>query len=119
MALAWPAAAQATDYGGGTAPDSRSRTARQLTLVGIRTTDSGRAQIRVGVSARCGISRLRHTVPLNPDGTFAFDVNVRPPPARQPERAPASADRDVRAGHRGDGERRRPARGSCSGAAAA
>ena len=78
MTLAWPAAAQATDYGGGTAPDSRNRSARQLTLVGIRTTDSGRAQIRVGVSARCGISRLRHTVPLNPDGTFAFEVNVQP-----------------------------------------
>lgn len=30
-----------------------------------------------GVSTRCGISRLRHTVQLNPDGTFAFAVNVQ------------------------------------------
>ena len=78
LTMAWPAAAQATDYGGGTAPESFSRTGRQLTLVGIRTTDSGRAQIRVGVSARCGMTRLRYPVQLNSDGTFAFAVNVKP-----------------------------------------
>lgn len=77
-ALAWPATAQATDYGGGTAPDSISRTERQLTLVGIRTTADGRVRVRIGVYARCGLTRLRHTVPLNPDGTFAFAVNVQP-----------------------------------------
>jgi hypothetical protein len=78
MALAWPATAQATDYGGGTAPDSISRTNKQLTLVGLRTTADGRVRVRIGVYARCGFTRLRHTVPLNPDGTFAFAVNVRP-----------------------------------------
>jgi len=78
MTMAWPAAAQATDYGGGTAPESFSKSGRQLTLVGIRTTDTGRARVRVGVSARCGFSRLRHPVQLNPDGTFAFEVNVQP-----------------------------------------
>jgi hypothetical protein len=78
LTMAWPAAAQATDYGGGTAPDSFNRTKGRLTLVGIRTNDTGRAQIRVGVSARCGITRLRYPVQLNPDGTFAFAVNVQP-----------------------------------------
>jgi hypothetical protein len=76
--MAWPAAAQGTDYGGGTVPESFSKTGRQLTLVGIRTTNTGRAHVRVGVSARCGFSRLRHPVRLNPDGTFAFNVNVQP-----------------------------------------
>lgn len=78
MTMAWPAAAQATDYGGGTAPESVSKTGRQLTLVGIRTTNTGVARVRIGVSARCGFSRLRHPVRLNPDGTFGFNVRVQP-----------------------------------------
>jgi hypothetical protein len=86
MTMAWPAAAQATDYGGGTAPQSFSKAGRQLTLVGIRTTDTERARIRVGVSARCGFSRLRHPVQLNPDGTFSFDVLVQPHRLRENRR---------------------------------
>lgn len=77
MAMAWPAAAQATDYGGGTAPESFSRSSRQLTLVGLRTTVNGRVRITLMVSARCGFGAVRHTVPLNADGTFGFDVFVR------------------------------------------
>jgi hypothetical protein len=78
ITMAWPAAAQAADYGGGTAPESTSKTGRQLTLVGIRTTNTGRARVRIGVSARCGFPRLRHPVQLNPDGTFRFNVRVQP-----------------------------------------
>lgn len=77
MMMAWPAAAQATDYGGGTAPESFSRSSRQLTLVGIRTTANGRVRVHLMVSARCGFGSVRHSVRLNPDGTFGFDVGVR------------------------------------------
>ena len=70
IAMAWPAAAHAADYGGGTAPESLSRSSRQLTMVGIRTTDDGRARITLMVSARCGFGAVRNTVALNPDGTF-------------------------------------------------
>jgi hypothetical protein len=77
FALAWPAVAQATDYGGGTAPESPTRSSRQLTLVGIRTAADGSARVTVLVSAPCGVGKVLHSVQLNPDGTFAFDVTVR------------------------------------------
>ena len=51
MTMAWPAAAQAADY--------------------------GRARITLTVPARCGVARLLHRVQLNPDGTFAFTVTIR------------------------------------------
>ena len=77
MALAWPAAAQATDYGGGAAPESFSRSSTQLTLVGVRTTPAGRVRVHLFISARCGFGAVRHAVGLNPDGTFAFNVPIR------------------------------------------
>jgi hypothetical protein len=77
LALAWPAAAQATDYGGGAAPASFSRSTGQLVLVGMRTTPAGRVRVHLFVSARCGFGAVRHAVPLNPDGTFAFNVPIR------------------------------------------
>ena len=64
MTMAWPAAAQATDYGGGTAPESFSRSPGQLTLVGIRTTANGRVRVHLMVSARCGFGSVRHSVRL-------------------------------------------------------
>ena len=75
--LAVPASAGAADYGGGTAPESVSRAERQMTLVGIRTSDNGRARITVTVPAGCGTARLLHRVQLNADGTFAFNVTLR------------------------------------------
>ena len=77
LALAWPAAAQATDYGGGTAPSSKSRSSRELTLVGIRTAADGGARVTVLVAARCGVGKVGRSVRLAADGTFAFDVRVR------------------------------------------
>jgi hypothetical protein len=75
--LAWPAAAQATDYGGGAAPASLSKSRTQLVLVGLRTTPAGRVRVHLFVSARCGFGAVRHAVRLNPDGTFAFNVPIR------------------------------------------
>jgi hypothetical protein len=77
MALAWPATAQATDYGGGMAPESFSRSKTQLILVGVRTTPAGRVRVHLNVSARCGFGAVRHSTGLNPDGTFAFNVPIR------------------------------------------
>jgi hypothetical protein len=77
VAMAWPGTAQAADYGGGTAPESFSRSSRQLTLVGIRTTPAGRVRVHLFVSARCGFGAVRHAVRLSPDGTFGFDVPIR------------------------------------------
>jgi hypothetical protein len=77
VALAWPASAQAADYGGGMAPESFSRSKTQLILVGVRTTAAGRARIHLFVSARCGYGAVRHSTGLNPDGTFAFNVPIR------------------------------------------
>ena len=77
ITLAWPSAAQATDYGGGMAPESFSRSRTQLILVGVRTTAAGQVRIDLNVSARCGFGAVRHSTGLNPDGTFAFDVPIR------------------------------------------
>lgn len=77
MALLWPATAQATDYGGGMAPESFSRSRTQLILVGVRTTPAGRVRVHLHVSARCGFGAVRHSTGLNPDGTFAFNVPIR------------------------------------------
>jgi hypothetical protein len=75
--MAWPAAAQATDYGGGAAPESFSKARTQLVLVGVRTTPAGRARIHLFVAARCGFAAVRHAVRPNPDGTFAFNIPIR------------------------------------------
>jgi hypothetical protein len=77
MAMASPAAAQAVDYGGGTAPDSVRRANRQLTLVAIRMADDGRGRLAVKVAAGCGLGKATRDVQLAADGTFAFEATVR------------------------------------------
>jgi hypothetical protein len=76
-ALAWPAAAQAADYGGGTAPDSVARANRQLSLVAIRTFDNGTTRVGVKVAAGCGLGSARRAVQQAADGTFSFSATVR------------------------------------------
>jgi hypothetical protein len=77
VALAWPAAAGATDYGGGTAPDSVARANRQLTLIAFRTFDDGSARVGVKVAAGCGLGRAGKAVRVAADGTFSFAATVR------------------------------------------
>jgi hypothetical protein len=77
LALALPAAAHATDYGGGTAPDSVARANRQLTLVALRTFDDGSARVAAKVAAGCGVVAARRTVRPAADGTFSFTATVR------------------------------------------
>jgi hypothetical protein len=77
LALAWPAAAQAADYAGGTAPETRRQVPRQLTLVGIRTAADGTARVSVNVATRCAPARGERTVQLAADGTFSLDFRVR------------------------------------------
>jgi hypothetical protein len=70
LALAWPAAAQAADYGGGSA---RSR----ATLVTVRTKANGAATVRVVVQASCGVARVARQVTPAADGSFAFTATKR------------------------------------------
>lgn len=77
VALALPAAAHATDYGGGTAPDSVARANRQLTLVAIRAFDDGTARVAVKVAAGCGVGGATRRFQLTADGTFSFAATVR------------------------------------------
>jgi hypothetical protein len=77
LTLAFPAAAHAADYGGGTTPDSVARANRQLTLVGIRTFDDGTARVAVKVAAGCGVGAATQSVQLAADGTFSFQATVR------------------------------------------
>jgi len=76
-AMAWPSNAQATDYGGGNAPDSVRRAHRTVTLVAIRTAADDRAAVRVLVQAGCGSGAGRRRVALAPDGSFAINTTVR------------------------------------------
>jgi hypothetical protein len=76
LVLAWPATAQAVDYGGGTPADSVRRAPRQVTLVGIRAGATGRLRVWVKVAARCGLGPARGPATLNPDGSFAFRRTV-------------------------------------------
>jgi hypothetical protein len=76
-AAAWPAAAQATDYGGGNAPAGVSSAHRTIVLVGIRTAADGTAQVRVLVHAGCGSGETTRRVPLAPDGSFSLNATVR------------------------------------------
>ena len=69
--LTFPAAAGATDYGGGTAPDSVQRANRQLTLVAFRMADDGTGRVAVKVAAGCGMAHARRAIGLAADGTFA------------------------------------------------
>jgi hypothetical protein len=68
--LTFPAAAGATDYGGGTAPDSVQRADRQLTLVALRMADDGTGRVAVKVAAGCGMAQARRAIGLAADGTF-------------------------------------------------
>jgi hypothetical protein len=77
LALALPASAQATDYGGGTAPDSVARADRQLTLVGFRMADDGSGRVIVKVAAGCGVAKATRDVGLAADGTFALETTQR------------------------------------------
>ena len=57
VCLALPAAANAADYGGGTAPDSVRRANDQLTLVGFRMADDGTGRATITVATDCGALR--------------------------------------------------------------
>jgi hypothetical protein len=72
--LAFPAAAGATDYGGGTAPESVARANRQLTLVAFRMADDGTGRASVKVAAGCGLAKATRAVGLAADGTFALEA---------------------------------------------
>jgi hypothetical protein len=74
LMLGFPAAAGATDYGGGTAPDSVRRANDQLTLVGFRMADDGTGRAIVKVAAGCGVAKVTHDIGLAPDGSFAFEA---------------------------------------------
>jgi hypothetical protein len=77
LAVAFPVAAHAADYGGGTAPDSVRRANRQLTLVAVRTFDDGSARVGAKVAVGCGLGGVTRPVQIAPDGTFAFNATVR------------------------------------------
>lgn len=76
-AMAWPGAAQASDYGGGSPTDSGRRAPRQLTMVGIRTAANGTGRVWVKVTARCGLGAMTGPIQLAADGSFAFAGSVR------------------------------------------
>jgi hypothetical protein len=75
-ALAWPAAAQGADLAGGTAPETKGKSERQLTLVGIRTAADGTARLSVKV-ATCIVATTSGRLQIAADGTFSFDEIVR------------------------------------------
>jgi hypothetical protein len=82
--MAWPAAAQATDYGGGNAPSSVRRAHDRITMVAVRTLGDGTVRVKVAVQARCGTGEAQRRVPLAADGTFAFNTTVRDRPRDNP-----------------------------------
>jgi hypothetical protein len=87
LVLAWPAAASAVTYGGGTPTADYRLAPRQMTLVGISTETTGQARVWVEVATRCGLTPAAPTpVTLNPDGSFAFRRTVRGRPGGGPLR---------------------------------
>jgi hypothetical protein len=82
--MAWPAAAQATDYGGGNAPASVRRAHNVSTMVAVRTFGDGTALVKVAVQARCGTGEARRRVSVAPDGTFSLSTTVRDRPRDAP-----------------------------------
>ncbi len=74
LLLIIPADAGATDYGGGTAPDSVKRSIRQLTLIGFRMDDDGTGRASIKVAAGCGAAKATRDIGPAADGTFTFDV---------------------------------------------
>jgi hypothetical protein len=88
LALAGPAAARASDAGGGTAPSTLRDYRRELTMVTIRQAADGSAIVRATIAAGCGVAHVtRRDVRIAPDGSFSFRTTVR-------DRAPE--DRRVR-----------------------
>jgi hypothetical protein len=77
VSLAFPAAAGAVDYGGGTAPDSVRRANRQLTLIGFRMADDGTGRVIVKVAAGCGVAKATREIGLAADGTFTLEITER------------------------------------------
>ncbi len=84
VCLALPAAANAADYGGGTAPDSVRRANDQLTLVGFRMADDGTGRATITVATDCGALRAKPEIGLAADGTFSVNVG-RGNPRRETE----------------------------------
>jgi hypothetical protein len=84
VCLALPAAANAADYGGGTAPGSVKRADDQLTLVGFRMADDGSGRARIVVATPCGAIRANPQIGPAADGTFSVDVG-RGTPRRETE----------------------------------
>ena len=84
VCLALPAAANAADYGGGTAPDSVRRANDQLTLIAFRMADDGTGRATITVATDCGALRAKPEIGLAADGTFSVDVG-RGTPRRQTE----------------------------------
>jgi hypothetical protein len=82
--LALPAAADAAEYGGGTAPDSMRRADDQLTLVAFRLADDGTGTATIAVATRCGALRARPDIALAADGTFSVAAG-RGTPRRRTE----------------------------------
>jgi hypothetical protein len=76
-AIALPAAAEAADYGGGTAVKSVAKYRRQLTTVTVRTRTDGKAFVRALVQARCGSASLGRTVTPTATGAFTVRATVR------------------------------------------
>jgi hypothetical protein len=77
VVLAFPATAGATDYGGGTAPDSVRQANDQLTLISFRMAGDGTGRAHVKVAAGCGVARAARDIAVAADGTFAFEATVR------------------------------------------
>jgi hypothetical protein len=69
LALAWPAAAEAADYGGGAGA--------RVTLLTVRTKANGTAMVRAAIQARCGLARIGQRVTPAADGSFAFTATAR------------------------------------------
>jgi hypothetical protein len=74
VCLALPAAANAADYGGGTAPDGIRQADDQLTLIAFRMADDGTGRAEIAVATPCGAIRARPRIGLAADGTFSVDV---------------------------------------------
>ena len=76
-AIAFPAGAQAADYGGGSAVKSVGKFRRQLTTVAVRTRTDGKAFVRALVQAQCGSASVGRTVTPAADGSFTVRATVR------------------------------------------
>lgn len=75
LLLLFPASAAASDYGGGTAPDSARRANDELTLIGFRMADDGTGRATVKVAAGCGVAQATREIMLAADGTFMIEVD--------------------------------------------